>query len=277
MKGNSINAGVSTLIFLNRPITEATRALVDLGFRVIELFCDSPSFHPDRLRDDEIGNLLDLKKKFGLTYYFHAPIEGLNPADHYPPIYEETLRLYQRSIEISHRLLCSGIVLHPGHLPHPEASQEEGFRNSIRLIQSVLETVEKNHVPLLIENTGTKETTLFHKVSDFSRLIHFFSVKHVNGLMDVGHAELEGFDLIEMVNCLGKRLVHLHLHDNSGTKDEHLPLGRGVIKLKALLEALRNRQWKGTAIIEIYGSEQCERDLEDCMEFLTERSCHKKA
>jgi len=276
MKANLINIGVSTLVLLNHPITEATRALVNLGFRIIELFCDSPSFHPDRMRGDEIGQLLELKKKSGLTYYLHAPIEGLNPADSYPPIYEETLRLYRRSVEVSDQLLCSGVVLHPGHLPHPEASREDAFRNSTQLIQSVLGTAEKNHVPLLIENTGTKETTLFRQVPDFCSFVHFFSEELVNGLMDVGHAELQGLDLIEMVNGLGKRLVHLHLHDNSGKKDGHLPLGRGVIKIKALLKALKSLQWKGTGIIEIYGCEQYERDLEECMEFLTGRSHGRK-
>jgi hypothetical protein len=41
-----------------------------------------------------------------------------------------------------------------------------------------------------------------------------------------------------------------------------------VIKIKALLEELRNRQWKGTGIIEIHGSEHYERDLRDSVEFL---------
>ncbi len=260
--------GVSTLILVNRPITEATGTLVDLGFRIIELFCDSHSFHPDRLRDGEIDDLLELKEKFGLTYYLHAPIEGLNPADNNPSIYDETLRLYRRSIEVSHRLLCSGVVLHPGYLTHPDASKEEGFRNSIQLMESVLETAEKNHVLLLIENSGTKETKLFHQASDFSSFVHFFPLNYVHGLIDVGHAMIQGFDLIEMANVLGERLVHLHLHDNCGAKDEHLPLGRGVIKIRALLEALKNRQWRGTGIIEIYGTEHYERDLRDSMEFL---------
>jgi sugar phosphate isomerase/epimerase len=260
--------GVSTLVLVDRPITEATGILVDLGFRIIELFCDSPSFHPDRLRDGEIDTLLELKEKFGLTYYLHAPIEGLNPADSHPLIYKETLRLYRHSIEVSHRLLCSGVVLHPGHVVHPDASKDEALRNSIQLMQSILETAEKNRVLLLIENTGTKDTKLFHRVSDFSSFVHFFPLNCVRGLMDVGHAVIQGFDLIEMVNGLGERLVHLHLHDNCGTKDRHLPLGRGVIRIKALLEELKNRQWQGTGIIEIYGTEHYERDLRDSMEFL---------
>jgi sugar phosphate isomerase/epimerase len=269
--------GVSTLVLVNHPITEATGILVDLGFRIIELFCDSPSFHPDRLRDNEIDALLELKEKFGLTYYLHAPIEGLNPADNDPLIYEETLRLYRRSIEVSRRLSCSGVVLHPGHLAHPDASKDEGIRNSIQLMQSVLETAEKNRALLLIENTGTRDTKLFHQVSDFSRFVHFFPLDYVYGVMDVGHAMIQGFDLIEIANRLGERLVHLHLHDNWGTKDGHLPPGKGVIKIKALLEELVSRQWKGTGIIEIHGTEHYERDLRDSMEFLGEGDLLKNA
>lgn len=263
-----MKVGVSTLILSHRSITEATKILVDLGFRIVELFCDSPTFHPDRLRDEEIDLLLDWKETYGLTYYLHAPIEGLNPADSHPRVTSETLRLYQRSVEISQRLSCSGVVLHPGHLTRPDASREEGIRNSIRLIQSVLETGEGKGGLFLIENIGMKDATLFRRVPDFSDFIHFFSSEQVKGLIDVGHAALQGFDLIETAHCLGERLVHLHLHDNSGTEDGHLPLGRGVVKIKEFLDALKKRQWKGTGIIEIYGGEDFRRALKESVQFL---------
>ncbi|MBE0461621.1 MAG: sugar phosphate isomerase/epimerase, partial [Candidatus Aminicenantes bacterium] len=138
-------------------------------------------------------------------------------------------------IKVSQRLSCSGVVLHPGHLTRPVASRKEGIRNSIRLIQSVLEAGEGKGGLILIENIGMKDSTLFRRVQDFSDFIHFFPSERVKGLIDVGHAALQGFDLIEAARSLGERLVHLHLHDNSGTEDGHLPLGRGVIKIKELV------------------------------------------
>jgi sugar phosphate isomerase/epimerase len=263
-----MKVGVSTLTLLHRPIAEATKSLVDLGFRIIELFCDSPAFHPDRLKDEEIDILLGWKETYGLTYFLHAPIVGLNPADNDRRIAAETLRLYRRSIEVSERLSCSGVVLHPGHLARPDAPREEGIQNSIRLIRSVLETGEGTGGLLLIENIGMKDSTLFRRARDFSDFIHFFPSEQVKGLIDVGHAALQGFDLIETARSLEERLVHLHLHDNSGTEDGHLPLGRGVIKIKEFIDTLKRQQWEGTGIIEIYGGEDYQRGLKESMQFL---------
>lgn len=263
-----MKVGVSTLTLFHRPIVEATKSLVDLGFRIIELFCDSPAFHPDRLKEVDIDLLLHWKETYGLTYFLHAPIEGLNPAESDPGVAAETLRLYRRSIEVSGRLSCSGVVLHPGHLALPGGSREEGIQNSTRLFRSVLETGEGRGGPLLIENVGMKGATLFRRARDFSDFIHFFPSGQVKGLIDVGHAALQGFDLFDAAHCLGDRLVHLHLHDNSGTEDGHLPLGRGVIKIREFLDALEKQKWKGTGIIEIYGEGDYQRTLKESVQFL---------
>jgi sugar phosphate isomerase/epimerase len=36
-------------------------------------------------------------------------------------------------------------------------------------------------------------------------------------------------------------LAHVHLHDNSGNRDEHLALGRGSINLRPVLDAIEDR------------------------------------
>ena len=56
---------------------------------------------------------------------------------------------------------------------------------------------------------------------------------------DIGHANLcSQLKPARWVELMGRRLKHVHLHDNSGRKDEHLPAGKGNIDFDSFFEAL---------------------------------------
>jgi len=57
--------------------------------------------------------------------------------------------------------------------------------------------------------------------------------------LDVGHANLcSDRAPAEWVGLMGRRLRHVHLHDNHGSRDEHLPVGQGTIDFDAFFDAL---------------------------------------
>lgn len=53
-------------------------------------------------------------------------------------------------------------------------------------------------------------------------------------VFDLGHANTWEIDLKRAIDILGKDLVLLHLHDNFGDADSHLPLGRGNIEFNII-------------------------------------------
>ena len=54
-------------------------------------------------------------------------------------------------------------------------------------------------------------------------------------LLDVGHANMgEGVRELHRAMHATGRLVAMHLHDNHGLRDEHLPLGAGTVDLTGL-------------------------------------------
>jgi len=56
--------------------------------------------------------------------------------------------------------------------------------------------------------------------------------------LDVGHAHaFSGLAPRAWVQRLGPRIVHLHVHDNSGDDDRHLPPGEGSIDFAQLYAA----------------------------------------
>ena len=78
--------------------------------------------------------------------------------------------------------------------------------------------------------------------------------------IDVGHAHLSR-DIEEDRVCgyldrYADALVHLHLHDNRGERDEHLALGEGTVDWAGVIDTLRSNRFSGTAVLEIHGSEE---------------------
>ena len=71
-------------------------------------------------------------------------------------------------------------------------------------------------------------------------------------VLDTSHAAVAGLDLVDVLERLGDRLVHVHLSNNAGTGwDSHLPLDQGVLDLGAFLEALATRGFAGAVSLEI--------------------------
>jgi sugar phosphate isomerase/epimerase len=57
--------------------------------------------------------------------------------------------------------------------------------------------------------------------------------------LDVGHAGANSpIRLSEWIDILGKRIGHVHLHNNDGLEDKHWPLGRGVLNIPVIIESL---------------------------------------
>jgi sugar phosphate isomerase/epimerase len=58
--------------------------------------------------------------------------------------------------------------------------------------------------------------------------------------LDVGHAHaVTALEPRDWVERLGTRIVHLHVHDNLGDDDRHLPPGQGSIDFAELYDAFQ--------------------------------------
>ena len=70
--------------------------------------------------------------------------------------------------------------------------------------------------------------------------------------LDLGHCNLCGSSPEAMIRAFADRLHHIHLHDNNGQADLHLPPGTGTIDWPAVMQALREVGYDGTITLEIF-------------------------
>ncbi|NJK81463.1 MAG: sugar phosphate isomerase/epimerase [Chloroflexaceae bacterium] len=74
--------------------------------------------------------------------------------------------------------------------------------------------------------------------------------------LDVGHANVGGNKLEALLKAFGNRLVHVHMSDNHGNHDEHLPLGAGTIDYPKAIRMLRQSGYNDTITLEVFSADR---------------------
>jgi len=74
--------------------------------------------------------------------------------------------------------------------------------------------------------------------------------------LDVGHAHVGAQSLQGFVAAFADRLAHVHLSDNNGEHDDHLPLGAGRIDWPWALGLLKKAGYDGTITLEVFSHDR---------------------
>jgi sugar phosphate isomerase/epimerase len=76
----------------------------------------------------------------------------------------------------------------------------------------------------------------------------------VGTCLDTGHAHLAR-ELDVVIHKLSGHLKMVHVNDNNGHRDDHLPPGDGGIYWPWFLQELRRADFHGVLVLELHGSE----------------------
>jgi len=149
-----------------------------------------------------------------------------------------------RVLGIAARLGARAVVIHPldGGLP-PEADPEAARARIIGAFRRFAEAGRGLGVPAAVEN-------LFHPVDAAMTFAALEAVPDLAFCLDAGHASLAGG--WERIDPFLPRAVALHLHDNAGGADEHLPPGEGGIDWAAVRARLERAGYHGVIGLEIH-------------------------
>jgi sugar phosphate isomerase/epimerase len=138
--------------------------------------------------------------------------------------------------------------MHPDrHTPwHPRSFFIE---QNLRSFEELMPDVEKSGVGLMIENLPGD----YNSATQLRDLLE--PMPQIGLHLDIGHANLQvPYNTTEeILAAFGKRLKHVHLHDNKGGQaDLHLPLGSGNVDLQRTVCALQSCGYDGTITLEVF-------------------------
>ncbi len=145
-----------------------------------------------------------------------------------------------RDIAICHWLGCRYLVLHPT-MPYGWDREDDPavvYRMNVALLQRLLPHAVAYDVTLCLENMPFKALSLA-TVKKTVAVVDEVHHENVGVCLDTGHAIIQNEACGEMVRFIGKRLKVLHIHDNNGVDDGHMPPLTGVIDWEDFKAALR--------------------------------------
>lgn len=181
---------------------------------------------------------------YDLQMSLHAPFSDVNIGSFNAGIREEAVRQVIEAIEVADRLGMKTVTVHPGFLsPISFADPKKVMditRESIQLIDS---KVGGLGIKVGVENMPAMIVTTCRKAEDLLQLIEGTGI----GIcFDVGHANTTGES--ENFLQLVESFVNIHLHDNDGNSDYHMPMGAGTVDFESLIGELID--YSGTFVLE---------------------------
>lgn len=164
----------------------------------------------------------------------HAPFFDLSPGAMEPLVRDVTQRRLTQALEAAARLGAHLMVVHPGYdrwrYPNLAALWTE---QAAATFAPLTELAARYDCRLALENIYEEN------VATLTGLIERLDSPWFGHCFDIGHWRLFGRQPMEQwLAAVAARLLHLHLHDNRGVADDHLPIGEGVIDFAPLLAVL---------------------------------------
>ena len=214
----------------------------ELGIGLVELnFDDIPVLNKNGINREILKNPLGL----GVDFTVHAPTSDAKGV-------RVDLGRYSRSniitmknvLKVANELNAKILVLHGGEI---RKSYHDAYINTMKQIKEVSLVARDYDIRLAIENlTGSQVGVLPHEITSFREY-------GVLACVDLGHALLTAFKLgypLEKFLLPGENVLEVHIHDNHGGSDEHLPPGEGSMGWGYVEKLVKNTKPK-YAVLEI--------------------------
>ena len=218
------------------------------GFNAFEWFPDKKpgaGWDESDLNAEVRQSIRDQSRAHGIRLSVHARWQA-------NPIAPEGNSLLSKDLELARDL---GAVLLNIHLFH-----ELGLDAFIKAIVPLVQQTADAGLQFAIENTPHHSPEDFNGFFARLRALNSLPTGHVGMCLDLGHANLCSAthnDYLAFFDRLDREvpIIHLHLHENWGDADSHLPLFTGPAArddsgIRGLVSRLKARQFSGSGILE---------------------------
>jgi sugar phosphate isomerase/epimerase len=187
----------------------------------------------------------------------HAPFMDLNPGSTERLLREATAQRFRQVMDAAEILRPRVMVFHPGYDRWRYGENQLAWlTNSLESWKPVLERAEKIGCTIAVENIFEEEPSTLKALLEAvgsTRFRHCFDAGHWNMFKQVG--------MEEWFAELGSYVAEVHLHDNGGDRDAHLPPGDGGIDFSLLFSLLARHAPDAAWTLEAHTREKVARSL----------------
>jgi sugar phosphate isomerase/epimerase len=208
----------------------------------------------DSLSLPDIKNL-KLALDYNPSLSIHGPFMDLSPGAVDSKVREATMSRFHQIFEIAGILSPRVVVFHSGYEKWKYALNTDiWLEKSLLTWQPLNEAASAVGAKIAIENIFEDEP------SSLKLLMESMDSENFGVCFDTGHFNLfSKTPIADWMSALNPYIVELHLHDNDGTSDQHLPMGEGSFDFRRFFDLLEKRDCVHT--LEAHSREHVLRSL----------------
>jgi len=219
-----------------RPFHEAAQHILP-HFELWEVVSEAEHFLPDA--EAEARELLETTH---MRLSVHAPYSVINMAAFDWRTRKFCVRMLCETGEVAGRLGIGPVTVHPGVLgPVQRYDRARTVKLTRKGLEEIAAAAGDCGVSVCLENMPSMKACICQTPGEIAEMLDGLNM---GMCLDVGHANTTG-NIREMLG-LAPRFGNMHVHDNDGTGDQHLELGKGNIDFGAL----RGIEYSGNHVIE---------------------------
>ncbi len=198
---------------------------------------------------------------FTLHNYFPPPEKSfvLNIASDNEEVLRSSKKLIEGALELCISSGSKIYGIHPGYLYRGAKANEEGMfvwenqselsydralKQSVKIVNNYYHLFDRQNINFILENLfprPKRKTSLFCSLEEIDEFLSYVP-SDIGLLLDLGHlkisSNLYGFDLDDFLDKYlskyGSKLYEIHISENNGIKDQHLPVKKDSWQLPVL-------------------------------------------
>ena len=238
------------------PVPSEILVFKRLGFDYVEIGIEEPAATPQILmrQSQEILRLLMETGLFPIGHTAYWVGFGSSHEKVRQGWVEEAKSMIQAASQLNIQLLNFHYNARLGRVGAKDWSRSDFIQNFTDSMKTLTDFATSLNVELMLENSPPQGLYPLEGIEYFAQVIN--KVPKLKFHCDVAHAYIEnGMNGVKQyLDEFGDRLVHVHLHDNHGKQDEHLPLGDGNIDFRRVVKALKEVDYSRTITFEVFTS-----------------------
>lgn len=185
------------------------------------------------------SDFLEYAPSYDLSFSVHAPMSDINIGSLNRNMLEASLNELITCMRSCNKLGIEIATVHPGFISPLGMVDKSKVIDMTKasLFRLEAEAAELG-VKIAFENMPACPMCLGTTPGD---LLTLLEGTELGICFDIGHANTT--NTVQEFLDLKDRFVNVHIHDNMGVSDEHLPIGKGTVDFPAVINALGSRRY----------------------------------
>jgi len=217
-------------------------------------------FALDHFSRNEFRDVANTLHGAGLSVTLHAPFFDLRPGALDRKVREVTVERLRQVFDLVPCFRPRSVVCHAAFDERYYVSHEEQWlENSRETWGGLMEMIADGGTQVALENVYENSSKSISSLMDALRGTH-----NICFCFDTGHFNAFSRSSLEAwMDALGPRIGQVHLHDNHGSADEHLPVGEGTFPFQRFFGLLEQKGVRPIITLEPHTQEDLWRTLEN--------------